>query len=228
MSDKTKVTKNKASQKAVANQEIGAGARVLTAQELELNESHQRSIAPQAFAVYVRTLRQNWRQGTVAAKGRSDVSFSNKKPWRQKGTGRARAGSARSPLWRKGGVCHGPQPRTRMLKTMRNVKQSVMNKLFWDYLNRGSIIVLDNKITANKPQTNVAHKMLKDAGLHNKKVIVFVRSDDMLTRSSFANIGNVNTLLFDQANAFDLSHAPQWIVLSQDIAAFKNMVGSWL
>ena len=58
---------------------------------------------------------QNWRQGTVACKGRSDVAFSNKKPWKQKGTGRARAGSARSPLWRKGGVIFGPQPRTRTL-----------------------------------------------------------------------------------------------------------------
>ena len=66
---------------------------------------------------------QNWRQGTVACKGRSDVAFSNKKPWKQKGTGRARAGSARSPLWRGGGVIFGPQPRTRMLKVAKQVKK---------------------------------------------------------------------------------------------------------
>ena len=64
---------------------------------------------PVAMAIYVRALLQNWRQGTVACKGRSDVSYSNKKPWKQKGTGRARAGSARSPLWRGGGVIFGPQ-----------------------------------------------------------------------------------------------------------------------
>ncbi len=225
MSDKTKVTKKT---KATTADQVGAGARVLTAQDLALNEEQQRSISPKAFAVYVRSLKQNWRQGTVAAKGRSDVSFSNKKPWRQKGTGRARAGSPRSPLWRKGGVCHGPQPRTRTLKVMRDVKKGVMNNLFWDYLNRGKIIVLDTKISGSKPQTNVAHKMLKDAGLHNKKLLVFVRADDALTRASFANIDNVNTLMFDQPNAFDLTYAPQWVVLSDDIAAFKNMVGSWL
>ena len=68
------------------------------------------------MSIYIRSLLQNWRQGTVACKGRSDVGYSNKKPWKQKGTGRARAGSARSPLWRGGGVIFGPQPRTRVLK----------------------------------------------------------------------------------------------------------------
>src|SRR5437588_407352 len=87
-----------------------SGVRVLTAKELALEPAKDR-VAPKAFAIAIRTLRQNWRQGTVAVKGRADVSFSNRKPWRQKGTGRARAGSARSPLWRKGGVCHGPQER---------------------------------------------------------------------------------------------------------------------
>ena len=61
------------------------------------------------FALWVRALLQNWRQGTVVCKGRSEVAYSNKKPWKQKGTGRARAGSARSPLWRSGGVIFGPK-----------------------------------------------------------------------------------------------------------------------
>ena len=57
-----------------------------------------------SYAVWVRALMQNWRQGTVGCKSRGEISFSNKKPWKQKGTGRARAGSSRSPLWRSGGV----------------------------------------------------------------------------------------------------------------------------
>jgi ribosomal protein L4 len=71
---------------------------------------------------YVRALLQNWRQGTVWSRGRSDVSFSNKKPWKQKGTGRARAGSPKSPLWRGGGVIFGPQERSRLLKINRKAR----------------------------------------------------------------------------------------------------------
>ena|SRR5579859_298200 len=227
MSDKNKVTKKKAasSHAKSAHQE---GVRVLTAQDLAVDESQARKIAPHGFAVYVRALKQNWRQGTVAAKGRSDVSFSNKKPWRQKGTGRARAGSARSPLWRKGGVCHGPQPRTRTLKITSDLKKGVMNHIFWDYLNKGNIVCLDQSITNNKPQTAQAYSMLKNAGLAHKKVTMFVRADDVITRSSFGNIRNIRTLLFDQPNAFDLSSAPTWVVLSKDINDFKKMVGTWL
>ena len=68
------------------------------------------------YAVWVRVLMQNWRQGTVGCKARSDVAYTNKKPWKQKGTGRARAGSARSPIWRGGGVTFGPQARVKTLK----------------------------------------------------------------------------------------------------------------
>ena len=82
------------------------------------------------MAVYVRSLLQNWRQGTVGCKGRSDVAYSNKKPWKQKGTGRARAGSARSPLWRGGGVIFGPQPRTRVLKAGKQVKKKCVKLNF--------------------------------------------------------------------------------------------------
>ena len=83
-------------------------------QDLNLDAS-QKKVATVAFSTWIRSLLQNWRQGTVGCKGRSDVNRSNKKPWKQKGTGRARAGSARSPLWRGGGVIFGPQPRVRTL-----------------------------------------------------------------------------------------------------------------
>src|SRR5690242_19063445 len=83
---------------------------VLKASELGLQEGVV--YAPHAISDYVRALLQNWRQGTVWSRGRADVSFSNKKPWKQKGTGRARAGSPKSPLWKGGGVIFGPQERT--------------------------------------------------------------------------------------------------------------------
>ena len=96
------------------------------------------------MAVYVRSLLQNWRQGTVACKGRSDVAYSNKKPWKQKGTGRARAGSARSPLWRGGGVIFGPQPRTRVLKAGKQVKKIMFSTQFlFNFLEQGKVVSLN-------------------------------------------------------------------------------------
>src|SRR5438105_1375079 len=102
--------------------------RVVEPSELGLSESHKPShkygVDSAGFSNYIRSLIQNWRQGTVACKTRGEIAFSNKKPWKQKGTGRARAGSRRSPLWRKGGVIFGPQSRVRTLKVGRAVKQN--------------------------------------------------------------------------------------------------------
>src|SRR3990167_8761361 len=97
--------------------------KIITPANLGLGDLEVRSknVANATFSTWVRVLLQNGRQGTVACKGRSDVAFSNKKPWKQKGTGRARAGSARSPVWRKGGVIFGPQARVRKLSIPVNV-----------------------------------------------------------------------------------------------------------
>src|SRR6202158_776957 len=85
-------------------------AMPVTFKEIGITAPEKRA-TPHQFAVWIRALLQNWRQGTVGVKDRSEVSLSGKKPWKQKGTGRARAGTARSPLWRKGGVIFGPHPR---------------------------------------------------------------------------------------------------------------------
>src|SRR5262245_32215270 len=99
--------------------------------------------APHAISDYVRTLFQNWRQGTVWSRGRSDVNFSNKKPWKQKGTGRARAGSPKSPLWKGGGVIFGPQERSRVLKTNKKMRQLALLSLLSDYIDRRAVSIVD-------------------------------------------------------------------------------------
>ncbi len=222
MSEKVKTTRKK-----MPSANASTGIRVVTAKDLALSEDQKKTIDPKGFAINVRAMLQNWRQGTVAVKGRSDVSFSNKKPWRQKGTGRARAGSARSPLWRSGGVCHGPQPRTRTLKVSKFLKRGIMNTLFWNYLEQGNIICVERDLSIDKPKTNVAYSILKDAGLQGRKVNIFVQANDPLTQASFANIKNVRTLFFDQANAVDLAKAQSWVVLEKDMNAFKEMVSKW-
>src|SRR6201996_8223265 len=79
-----------------------------------------------SFAICVRSYLQNWRQGTVGCKDRSEVAFANRKPWKQKGTGRARAGSARSPLWKGGGVTFGPKPRDYSQSMNKKARQAAL------------------------------------------------------------------------------------------------------
>lgn len=188
----------------------------------------RKEVHPVSMAVYVRSLLQNWRQGTVACKGRSDVAYSNKKPWKQKGTGRARAGSARSPLWRGGGVIFGPQPRTRVLKTGKQVKKNVLNSIFFNFLDQGKIASLNWDAALDKPSTSHAFNVLKQNGLHQEKVILFLSAHDSITYASFANIPNIQILLFDQPNAYDISNGTQWLVLKKDFEQFKQMVSQWI
>lgn len=180
------------------------------------------------FSVWVHSLLQNWRQGTVATKGRSDVSRSTRKPWKQKGTGRARAGSARSPLWRGGGVIFGAQPRTKNLKITQGVKKNVLNALLFDFLEEGRVVCLDWQLENDKPKTSTAYNALQSADLAKQKINLFLPVDDVLGHASFANIPHVNIVSFDQANAFDLANSDFWVFLKRDFNQFKEMVSAWI
>lgn len=204
-----------------------ASLHALTPAELNIADA-RKDVSPVAMAVYVRTLLQNWRQGTVACKGRADVAYSNKKPWKQKGTGRARAGSARSPLWRGGGVIFGPQARTRVLKTSTQVKRNAMNAILFDFLEQGKVLALDWNVNLQKPKTSAAYKLLKDNNLHDEKVVLFLPTHDQMSYSSFINIPNVQILFFDQPNAYDLVNGTRWVVFKRDLEQFKQMVSQWI
>lgn len=179
------------------------------------------------FAIWIRALMQNWRQGTVACKGRSDVAHSNKKPWKQKGTGRARAGSARSPLWRGGGVTFGPQKRTRTLTLSQASKDNVRMGLLANYAQRGKLIALNWQLEGDRPKTALFVRALKDAELNNNKITLFLPFNDILTYAAVSNIPNVHVAFFDQVNAFDLAASDTWLVLKKDITLFKEMVSKW-
>jgi large subunit ribosomal protein L4 len=202
-------------------------AMPITPSDLGL-EITNKEIAAAGISICIRQLLQNWRQGTVGVKGRSEVSYSNRKPWKQKGTGRARAGSARSPLWRGGGITFGPQPRVRNLKVSKKLRKGVFNTLFCEYLENGKICTLPWEFSGAVPKTSFAYNSLKQANLADKKIILFVSMQDVLAYASFINIPNVQVLLFDEANAFDLMNGNQWVVLQKDLPLFKEMVSKWL
>jgi large subunit ribosomal protein L4 len=193
---------------------------------LDLAGVETRRLSPRAFAVGIRVLFQNWRQGTVASKTRGQLAFSNKKPWKQKGTGRARVSSIRSPLWRKGGIIFGPQPRTRMLSVNAGQKRLVLNNLLQRMITQDSVLCLDMDMLP-KPSTKTAQKFINAADLTHKKVLMFLSPGDDVIFSSFINIPNIKIIFFDQPNAYDLASAQTWVILKRDVALFKEMVLRW-
>lgn len=204
------------------------GVQAFTAKDLGYTSENRCVASPESFAVAIRALMQNWRQGTVGCKGRSDVARSGKKPWKQKGTGRARAGTARSPIWRGGGVTFGPQKRVKTLKVTQKAKKALFNTLVWDRLENKRMLVLDWSPSQDMPKTALAYKALKGAGLTDKKITLFVSPSDQATLLSFGNLPNVQMLLFDQPNVYALAHGDYWVVLKQDSDSFKEMVSAWI
>lgn len=187
----------------------------------------QKELSPKTFSCAIRVLRQNWRQGTVGCKTRAELSFSNRKPWKQKGTGRARAGSLRSPLWRKGGVIFGPQPRTRSLALNSKQKNLVFNNILFSKLDNKSVSCFDFDIPDNKPSTKSARQVLVASGLNDKKILLFLQFNDVTSIASFRNIPGVHIISFDQPNAYDMSNMKSWVFLKKDVEHFKEMISRW-
>jgi large subunit ribosomal protein L4 len=183
--------------------------------------------SPRTFACAIRALLQNWRQGTVGCKTRGELAFSNKKPWRQKGTGRARVSSIRSPLWRKGGVIFGPQPRTRTLSLHAKQSRLVFNNLFFSMIDNTAVQCLDFATVGGKPSAKTASDLLNKMGLNNKKIVLFLPFGDELNNAAFRNLPNVHIVLFDQPNAYHLNNASGWVFLKKDTDLFTKMVAQW-
>lgn len=189
----------------------------------------EKKISSIGFAVSIRALLTSWRQGTVSCKDRAEVARSGKKPWKQKGTGRARAGTARSPLWRGGGVIHGPQPRVRKTRVNQKVRLNSFSALFDRYIKQGVVYSADWAIEGTVPKTKNAFNVLCNAQLANqKKVVLFLTVEDRIHYASFANIPNIHLMFFDQPNVYDLAKASHWLFLQKDLEQFKKMVLRWV
>ncbi len=152
----------------------------------------------------------NQRQGTQSTKTRSEVSGGGRKPWRQKGTGRARQGSIRSPQWTHGGVALGPKPRDYSYRLNKKVKRLAVLSALSSKAQSGDMIVLD-KIEATEYKTKTIANMLKAVGVTKKALIVTPAVDAKLVKSA-ANIPGVKTTTADCVNTYEVLNGGKFVI----------------
>tara|TARA_B100001250_G_scaffold377422_1_gene366501 strand:+ start:64 stop:690 length:627 start_codon:yes stop_codon:yes gene_type:complete len=191
-----------------------------TGREISLNDKIFK-IEPNSHVVYlaVKQYMANNRQGTHKAKARSEIIGSTRKIKKQKGTGTARAGSIKSPLFRGGGRTFGPLPRNYSLKLNKKVKKLAKKSVFSSKLASKSVLILDD-FSFEKPNSKKCIKMLSDLGISsNKSLLISEDKNDNLLISS-RNVKKVSVLNSNEINIFELMNASK-IVISE--AAMKKI-----
>lgn len=160
-------------------------------------------VTPNVHAMHevVRAQRAAWRAGTHNTLTRGQVRGGGKKPWRQKGTGRARQGTIRAPHWSGGGVVFGPHPRSYAMKVPSKVVKLAMRSALSAKLADGELIVVD-KFDFDKPSTKSAAAALKALGCDNRTTVVLA-DDDVNTYLSLRNLDRVNVLPVAESNTYE-------------------------
>lgn len=159
----------------------------------------------------VRTFLNNQRQGTAATKTRSFVSGGNQKPWKQKGTGRARAGSSRSPLWRGGGIVFGPSPRDYRTDIPRKVRLLARRSAFNARAATGDLFVVE-ALAFQHPKTGQLVELLGKLGVDGRKVLILTHGVHEALYLSSRNLPSVDVMNFAEATAYDVLWADVVVV----------------
>ena len=171
---------------------------------------HQVVVAQQAAA----------RQGTHSTKTRGEVAGGGAKPWRQKGTGRARQGSRRAPQWTGGGVVHGPQPRSYAQRTPKKMVAAALRGALSDRARNGNVHVVDSLVSGEVPSTKAALQALAEVG--GGKILVVLSRDEDVAWLSLRNVASVHSLAVDQLNAYDVLLADDVVFTTAALDAFTG------
>jgi large subunit ribosomal protein L4 len=163
------------------------------------------------------------RRGTHATKTRAMVSGSGKKPWRQKGTGRARVGEIRNPLWRKGGTVFGPQPRSYEYSLPRKVEKGALRAALAQKLRDGNVVVVD-ALSVAEIKTKAAAEMLKRLGVGGKALLVDTQPEDKLTLS-MRNIEGVRVLPSNRVSARDVMDTRHVVLTKAALERLQEVLG---
>jgi len=172
---------------------------------------HQVVVAQQAAA----------RQGTASTKRRGEVRGGGRKPYKQKGTGRARQGSTRAPQFAGGGVVHGPKPRDYDQRTPKKMKAAALRGALSDRARADRIHVVESLVSGAKPSTKDAVALLTSISAHRRQLVVLER-DDAVTWLSLRNVASVNLIAVDQLNTYDVLIADDLVFTR---GAYETLVG---
>ena len=164
----------------------------------------------------------SWRLGTHNTKTRADVRGGGRKPWRQKGTGRARAGSRRSPLWRGGGTIFGPHPRDYSFSMPRKQRRLALKCVLTDKLNGGNLIVLD-KLNFDEPKTKKFVEFQKTFGVDGcKSLFITAELIENVMRSS-NNLQNAKAIAALQLNVYDILNSDKLFLTKDAVAKIEEV-----
>ncbi|MCV7306016.1 50S ribosomal protein L4 [Mycobacteroides immunogenum] len=161
------------------------------------------------------------RQGTHATKTRGLVSGGGKKPYRQKGTGRARQGSTRAPQFTGGGIVHGPQPRDYSQRTPKKMIAAALRGALSDRARNGRIHAITELVAGQEPSTKSAKSFLAEI-TDRKQLLVVLGRDDLASVKSVRNLPNVHVLAYDQLNTYDVLKADDVVFSVEALNGFIN------
>lgn len=190
--------------------------------DLEIAESVF-GIEPNTSAMHIVVVNYlaNQRQGTQSTLTRSEVSGGGKKPWRQKGTGRARQGSTRSPQWYHGGIAHGPKPRSYSFSVNKKVRRLAMKSALSSKVAADELVVLDS-LEMSEIKTKEVAKVLSNLETGKKVLIVLPEKDDVIYRSA-RNIAGVKVSLVNTLNVYDILNCNTVVVLKDAVAKIEEV-----
>ena len=190
--------------------------------DIELNEAIF-GIEVNEHVVYevVKNHLANRRQGTQSAKTRAEVRGGGRKPWRQKGTGRARQGSIRAPQWKGGGVVFAPKPRSYRYSVPKKVRRLAMKSVLSSKVLEGELRILD-ALTIDAFSTKKAKEILKNLILETKTMIVLPEGNDMIIKS-FANLPKVETVVVDYMNVYDLMRFDNLVIVKDALSKIEEV-----
>ena len=182
--------------------------------EIDLPAVFDTEVNKVCIYLHIKAILNNLRQGTAQTKTRSQVSGGTTKPWKQKGTGRARAGQNTSAVWVRGNKAHGPKSHDYFEKVNKKVKRLAFHSALCDKAQEGKVLVFES-LSLDAPKTKDFLSVVKKAGLEQRNALFLVGSNDKNLRLSSANVPWVRTARVQDVNTYDLVRANN-IAISQD------------
>lgn len=165
----------------------------------------------------------NCRNGTACTKTKGEVSGGGNRPWRQKGTGRARAGSNRSPLWRHGGVTFGPRPRNFKYSLPKKKKRLALKGALSNKLEAGELLVID-ALEIKEPKTRIMSKFLDGLKVQKSSLIIIAKIDKLLLRAT-KNISGVKVIVGKDLNVYDVLKYKKIVITKEAVSMVKEVLG---